>query len=1093
MNSILDPKNSGKTVAARVTRQCGSLCPRGSTFSLTLALLALCYATVPELDAQTARLVRADYQNELSLNATNNSTNSSSLATFSGHIVVSSTNGIPTNGTGSLILMESSFGQPFATDLPFPDFVVVNLSNALTYLYPPTTATRTELDTGGTNHWAFRYKWLLYSNDAGGVFLTESFPDSWYGDAERANVEAALDLLRRALAYAPYDRTLRHAYLDVFYDQAVAEQSGIKSQLADIAKYRIGEVALGPDEFIIDKEIQGYTNILSKLQRALTNYGQIFNDFSGVDVTTLDTSATFGTPFGYFMFQQEQPFRNQMAPQFLIGTTLATLDPQTGQPLTNSTPAVLFAGYKDFVMLMTLLQDSTTYAAELARLYGTRGTGADRTNAYALIRQVQTDVPAEVQSLTGMFAPTAFPPGDASGARAAINGVLFSVAELDGVRAFLDGRANPLGFDPNFLVLIQEAPGLPSTSNTTPFDSFDSLLLWLRATSTAPLSAADTKYATAQTAYDAYRGYADQVQTELASIDDTYATSYTAITGYQPDDPTFTGDNPAEGSELAQSKSTVSNLLIRLSYLQTNSASLQSNLSLATLTINDAVDKTNQIDALLESYFDKTDSAWDEIHAQKTAAAVSQATAEAVYAAAGAAASGTPEGEVAAVVAGVAGAANAAVQGEAANRISVREEELDHDSSTHDADMQALSAYPAVLQALSGYQSIIQSQASNASDVQDVNNQIAQEVVTQGNLQRELESIRLNHESARAQNASRYYADPIHSFRAQAALLAADQAFRRAQRWVFYTQRALEYKWNKDFTWTQSGAHSYDKGTIFKLLNAQELDDLVGALEDFNTQNLIAFSREESDDRISLVDDLLLPFPGPGSTDTGLRRDPSGNLVPKEALFRRILLGQVSSPNVTVDANFRTIRLDTFVLLKNLGTFFNGPTYGTNGNLLSLGKHLDKIQWVKFNIMTTNPPGELYQGATFRYSGDCYIRVASPPCHYDTSAPGALFHAFPFQYFYPDPQISGAFLSQTSQDALAKMAFSLNSWALPNGQVDPALQNSNLENSSFKELSIAATGLELRIPLSAPIDLNLIRDIEIWVHHLYVSDLPCTP
>ena len=1074
MNSILNPKNSGRP-------------------SLFVPLLALWCATIPQLDAQTARLVRADFQNELSLNAASNSpaANSSSVATFSGHIVVSSTNGIPTNSTGSLVLMESSFGQPFATDLPFPDFVVVNLSNALTYLYPPTTATRAELDTGGTNHWAFRYKWLLYSNDSGGVFLTESFPDSWYGDAERANVAAALDVLRRALAYAPYDRTLRHAYLDVFYDQAVAEQSGIKSQLADIAKYRIGEVALGPDEFIIDKEIQGYTNILSKLQRALTNYGQIFNDFSGVDVTTLDTNATFGTPFGYFMFQQEQPFRNQMAPQFLSGTTLATLDPQTGQPLTNSTPAVLFAGYKDFVMLLTLLQDTTTYSAELARLYGTRGTGADRTNAYALIRQVQTDVPAEVQSLTGMFAPTAFPPGDASGARAAINGVLFSVAELDGVRAFLDGRANPLGFDPNFLVLIQDAAGLPTTSNATPFDSYDSLLLWLRATSTAPLSDADQKYSTAQTAYDAYRGYADQVQTELASIDDTYATRYAAITGYQPDDPAFTGDNPAEGSELWQSKSTVSNLLIRLSYLQTNSASLQSNLSIATLTINDAVDKTNQIDALLESYFDKTDSAWDEIHAQKTAAAVSQATAEAIYATAAAAAS--PGGTVAAVVSGVAGAANAAVQGEAADRISVREEELDHDSSTHDADMQALSAYPAVLQALSSYQSIIQSQASNASDVQDANNQIAQEVVHQASLQRELESIRLNAESARAQNASRYYADPIHSFRAQAALLAADQAFRRAQRWVFYTQRALEYKWNKDFTWTQSGAHSYDKGTLFKLRNAQELDDLVGALEDFNTHNLIAFSREESDDRISLVDDLLLPFPGPGSIDTGLRRDPSGNLVPKEVLFRRILLGQVSSPHVTVDANFRTIQLDTFVLRKSLGTFFNGPTYATNGTLLSLGKHLDKIQWVKFNIMTTNPPGELYQGATFRYSGDCYIRVASPPCHYDTSAPGALFHAFPFQYFYPDPQISGAFLSQTSQDALAKMAFSLNSWALPNGQVDPALQNSNLENRSFKELSVAATGLELRIPLSAPIDLSLIRDIEIWVHHLYVSDLPCTP
>src|SRR3954464_5409407 len=83
-----------------------------------LPMLVLCWAAVLQVDAQTARLVRADFQNELSLNAAFNSpaSNSSSVATFSGHVVVSSTNGIPTNSTGSLVLMESSFGQPFATD-----------------------------------------------------------------------------------------------------------------------------------------------------------------------------------------------------------------------------------------------------------------------------------------------------------------------------------------------------------------------------------------------------------------------------------------------------------------------------------------------------------------------------------------------------------------------------------------------------------------------------------------------------------------------------------------------------------------------------------------------------------------------------------------------------------------------------------------------------------------------------------------------------------------------------------------------------------------------------------------------------------------
>src|SRR6185295_3312112 len=166
MNLILDPKNSGQTdrrvPTGRTPLGARAEAPRLRRPSLFVPLLALWCATLWPCGstAQTARLVRGDFQNELSLNAASNSpaANSSSVAMFSGHVVQSSTNGVPTNSTGSLVLMESSFGQPFATDLPFPDFIAVTVSNALAYLYPPPSATRAELETGGTAHWAFRYQ-----------------------------------------------------------------------------------------------------------------------------------------------------------------------------------------------------------------------------------------------------------------------------------------------------------------------------------------------------------------------------------------------------------------------------------------------------------------------------------------------------------------------------------------------------------------------------------------------------------------------------------------------------------------------------------------------------------------------------------------------------------------------------------------------------------------------------------------------------------------------------------------------------------------------------------------------------------------------
>jgi hypothetical protein len=287
------------------------------------------------------------------------------------------------------------------------------------------------------------------NNDTQGIVAVQNMRRELFDADEREKIAQALQQIRTALAWAPCDRELRHAYLDVFYDRLLAEtQLILKGEKAELSAYRLGLLALQTDQFIIDKEIEVYTNLLERIRAALVNYGEVLSDYGGVDVSTVDATAPAGTRFGYYLFQQEQPLRAQMAARFLDSDgaerTVPDLDPQTGRPLAPTTDErVLFAGYKDFVGVITLLRDYAQNAAELARLYGMRGrkmgSTDDIADGLALISQLQQEVGTELQMFVGMFPPDAFPSGDASGARAAINGVQLGLAELAGVGVFSKG------------------------------------------------------------------------------------------------------------------------------------------------------------------------------------------------------------------------------------------------------------------------------------------------------------------------------------------------------------------------------------------------------------------------------------------------------------------------------------------------------------------------------------------------------------------------------------------------------------------------------------------------------------------------------
>jgi hypothetical protein len=304
-------------------------------------------------------------------------------------------------------------------------------------------------------------------------------------------------------------------------------------------------------------------------------------------------------------------------------------------------------------------------------------------------------------------------------------------------------------------------------------------------------------------------------------------------------------------------------------------------------------------------------------------------------------------------------------------------------------------------------------------------------------------------------------------------MILADQAFKAAQRWTFFTLRALEFKWNKDFAISWLGK-DWELSSLFKLRNFAELEQLIGAIEEFNRVNLIGFNREPFVDMISLKHDLLAPFTGIGADD-GQRFDfETKEMVTATELFRRKL-----NRNRDTNGNI-VINLNTFALRKDDGFFFLGPRYNNDGSVLSAGKYLDKIEWVKFNLVGAHPPA--VRDANLTYGGTCYLRNRVPPC-IDINDPTSIsgeYRVFPFLYFYTLDN-GATWQTRKNQEDTVKLVFSQSS-----GEPDSGVSGSTLENRFLKERSVAATDWVLTIP-AATINLNTLEDLEIYVRHLFVS------
>lgn len=984
---------------------------------------------------------------------------------------------IPEAADTGLSLAESALGQSFSASEPYVGFVDDQILAAQEILYPEQGLTREQIEGSGAS---FRYKPLLFGIDGeGATSLNFERIEEWYGEAERITATNAIEELALGLKIAPGDSGLQNAILDAYYDLAVAETQFIKIKQGTLAEWRLGFLPDPGGGFIVNEEIALYESILDDYRFILGEYGKLLGRKFSQSIESFNSDAPGGIPLGAYAFQQRQPQRNQNAMTFVDDNgdvkTVPDYDPEGDDPMPSDDTRELLSGYKDYALIATLLRDYGQAAAELSRLYGLRklvdSENDDIRKGLDTISEVQQDLFTSLATLRGLLPDYEPEPEDGTGIAETLNGIRVAQADLNNAKIFLQGNANALGFDPDFLVLIQE---FPDSTEGNQFDSYDAMIRWIRNTSTSPLNFAESAYNTAFTNYEKYKGFADQVFNELSDINETMSQRYFEITGYDPEEPGNHREEPREGSELFLINAAVDQLETKSEQLRLLDSQIDESLATANESVDTAEGLRAGIDNALQNYQGTISTQRDVITTWNTTQAISQASYDTVSDVASM--SGADDmlfGGWAAPITAVAGAANIALQGIGESKKGNAEKALDLAGAEFEAELEKNDTELVVNQAIENRDSLRREKISNTLQTLDNESLLSQELARQAAAYRELDRLINGRESNVEGLANRYYADPVHYLRSQNDMIKADNAFREAQEWVFYTVRALEFKWNKDFEINYL-AKDWSLDTLFKLRNFLELNEMVGALEQFNTVNLVGFNREAFVDKISLRDDVLAPFPGVG-TDDGMRFDfETGETVAATELMRRKL-----DQSRDTDGNI-VVRIDTFSLDKDDGFFFLGPDYRSDGSVLSAGKYLDKIDWIKINAVTTEP--SVVKTAILSYSGTCYVRNRVPPCA-DSENPFELageFRKFPFRYFYTLD--NGAnWLTRSDQQDTVKMLLSSDPT-----EPEKGVSDSTLENNFLKERSVAATDIIITIPQDN-LDLSQLEDFEIYINHLFVS------
>ena len=1013
-----------------------------------------------------------------------------------------------------LHLTESSFGQAFANYVtPYSTYTNEVLSDIFSNLYPSET-TRSAIQNGNA---PFRYKYLLYGTDGDSIAILDLFeasndPGQWFGQPERDAVRGELAKLREAIAQDPLNPEFQDALLEIYYDWAVGESQLSKQLLSKLARIRLGLISSQDSPFIIDFEIETYETLVENAERILDVYKDLLTEpIDGINPSDFDPTAG-NAPFGYYIFKNRVPRRYQAPSQVAWDTDIVDVLPvDPGQ----------FSGYKDYRTLLTFLGQYIEYQAELARLRGIRKASGDLTKARDALTEIQNQAGLSTL-LANMFTDREGnlidfddPAFDESGIRGARYYVESALAEAANTRSYLDGNSNHLGIDPNFLMIIPTDGANDNRQNqvdqsTGVFDTYDilqdRLTRRINGNPVAPLAIAQDAYDEAVVAFDSFRAIVDNIGNQLDGIETDFNDDFERLTGYGPGfQQDFDGVNPnpaASDSDLASANRRISDLSRRNLDIIAINRQIMFEIAEAQEAVTLAQGISGRITGAQTTYLNDTADAWTEIHVWAGAAAASAGLYQTLDDVVGidlelqALSGGAVGGAVAA-----AGALNAAIQTAAAVRTSQRQQEIEEAAIALEVAIALAPLELEVKQAQMVVNTLNRDLLSNLLEIKDNNAALAQAVAERTAILREIQILQRNLQSDSASLANSYFADPIFFIRAEREILRADPTFRNAQRWMFYTCRALEYKWQQRFVW-EEGGNSFDIGSILTARNYVELEEIRQHMASADNQRCPGAGPPQTNiSVISLRDLFITPNPNDldrtySEVDDGERYSASqGRMVDKVEHFREILKRDHIDDNGNLTITFNTS------ILRSFGSFFRGPSFG--GTVQDPGNYRNKIVWTAFHLLKDPELGDVdvftsLKNGAVKYGGQTYFRTrvpvdpatreeASTEFESELDFPGAYVTS-PVRYFQDtnlngqhdlfDSVIDGIQFAESSTSAI--FAASTTRSAIVNS-------NNGIRSGDLKERAVAASRITLEIfgsdRATTEAFIDELDDIEFIVQH----------
>ncbi len=755
----------------------------------------------------------------------------------------------------------------------------------------------------------------------------------------------------------------------------------------------------------------------------------------------------------------------------------------------TSGAAVLAAGYKDLALIFDVMRDEAQVKKELAKRYALRNLEGDRSKANALISDTLTRHTAAISDIGGILPDWRKNAASNVGLEDKYTGWLQAIEELTTTKDFINGDANVLGFQTDFLFLVQSFPG----QSEDLFDSFDKLLEYLYAGEndtqalTSPLGYALGKYFTARAEYDTYLNTQDELREELRTQNLAHRKWMFDVLGLDPGNDV---DHPADatrywnpgdnyGSTMWQQERSIEKAA---EGLRQNAAQLQNVYN----QINTELWRRSQeaqinaeIGDVYITFGDKLASIEEQIGAINAAQAFASQMVELTNAEKHIFSAGF---SIAARI------ANAAAQAGAETGKGFLNGDKQQLAAQENQQVRQLEDQ--ILEANS--QALIANLYGEASVIGVASAELALAVVQEMGARQALIDEWHYRESLMRENnqalLGRSFADPVHRLRMRRAMIEAEASFAVAQKWVFFTIRALEYKWNTPFVHSNaSGDWSMD--SVFRSRTGKDLLDLMAAVKDFDG---LMQGSSRSDDRFdwfSFKKDFmgLTPvYDVDGETELKVYAHPlTGHPATATEVFRAKLEESLDSATGVITLPFNTFK-------DNGETFFRGPRRDPDDPsvVLSRGQYLDKIVWMKVNLV-----GEFDTSAFERvmgsltYSGGSFLRNARVGLMPDPARPDRIedeFNRWSTRFWFfdsgrptSDPPVAAGWRSSDEQTT----EIALNLTAQPRQEMPDSVSRIDV----FKERSVACDQWILRIIAEEAgvrrLDVDQAEDIEILFYH----------